>query len=513
MSGEPIAITGISCRFPGEISTPESFWTFVLNGGDAIRPVPDERKSLWEPWPHDGDFPDWGGFVDGIDRFDAAFFNISPREARHIDPQQRILLELAWEALEDARIPPARLEGRPVGVYMGIFLDEYWDLQRYAAPAQVGMHTNTGGTLSIAANRISYFLDLKGPSIAVDTACSSSLTAVHLACRDLQAGTCTAALAGGVNLLLTPQTSRGFEQAQMLSPDGRCRAFDQGANGYGRSDGAGIVVLKRLTDAVADGDAVYAVIHGSAINQDGRSRGLTVPGQSAQEAVIEAAARAGGVSAAQLAFVEAHGTGTPTGDPVEAMAIGRATGHGRAAGDGRATGDGRTTVDGRATGDAGCLIGSVKTNIGHTEAAAGVAGLIKASLALKHGVLPPSLHFDQPNPDIPFEALGLKVATEPVSIPGPAYAGVKLLRIRWRQRPRRAGISASTRNRLGLPRVHDQVHELVATRPQLHGPQTDRRVSKRTVRAVRPISASPIDSVRPKSACPISATRRTRRFP
>ena len=400
MSGDPIAITGISCRFPGGISTPQSFWEFVLNGGDAIRPVPDERKSLWKPWPDGGDFPGWGGFVDEIDRFDAAFFNISPREARHIDPQQRILLELAWEALEDARIPPARLEGRPVGVYMGIFLDEYWDLQRYAAPSHVGMHTNTGGTLSIAANRISYFLDLKGPSLAVDTACSSSLTAIHLACRDIQAGTCTAGLAGGANLLLTPQTTRGFEQAQMLSPDGRCRAFDQEANGYGRSDGAGIVVLKRLSDALDDGDVIYAVIHGSAINQDGRSRGLTVPGQSAQEAVIEAAARAGGVSAAQFAFVEAHGTGTPTGDPIEAMAIGRATG------------------------DAGCLIGSVKTNIGHTEAAAGVAGLIKTALSLKHGILPPSLHFDQPNPDIPFEELGLQVATEPASIPGPAYAGV-----------------------------------------------------------------------------------------
>ena len=172
MSGEPIAITGIACRFPGEISTARSFWEFVLNGGDAIRAVPDERKSLWEPWPDRKDYPAHGGFIDEIDRFDAAFFNISPREARHIDPQQRVLLELAWEALEDARIPPAKLEGRPVGVYMGIFLDEYWDLQRYAAPASVGMHTNTGGTLSIAANRISYFLDLKGPSIAVDTACS-----------------------------------------------------------------------------------------------------------------------------------------------------------------------------------------------------------------------------------------------------------------------------------------------------------------------------------------------------
>ena len=403
MSGEPIAITGIACRFPGEISTARSFWEFVLNGGDAIRAVPDERKLLWEPWPDRNDYPAHGGFVDEIDRFDAAFFNISPREARHIDPQQRVLLELAWEALEDARIPPAKLEGLPVGVYMGIFLDEYWDLQRYAAPASVGMHTNTGGTLSIAANRISYFLDLKGPSIAVDTACSSSLTAVHLACRDIQAGTCSAALAGGANFLLTPQTTRGFQQAQMLSPDGRCRAFDQGASGYGRSDGAGIVVLKSLSDAVEDGDPIYAVILGSAINQDGRGqdgRGLTVPCQDAQQAVIESAARAGGVDPQRLAFVEAHGTGTPTGDPVEAMAIGRATG------------------------STGCLIGSVKTNIGHTEAAAGVAGLIKTALSLKHGVLPPSLHFDQPNPDIPFEALGLKVVTDPVNIPESCYAGV-----------------------------------------------------------------------------------------
>ena len=403
MSGEPIAITGIACRFPGEISTARSFWEFVLNGGDAIRAVPDERKSLWEPWPDRKDYPAHGGFIDEIDRFDAAFFNISPREGRHIDPQQRVLLELAWEALEDARIPPAKLEGRPVGVYMGIFLDEYWDLQRYAAPSSVGMHTNTGGTLSIAANRISYFLDLKGPSIAVDTACSSSLTAVHLACRDIQAGTCSAALAGGANFLLTPQTTRGFQQAQMLSPDGRCRAFDQGASGYGRSDGAGVVVLKRLSDAMKDGDPIYAVIHGSAINQDGRGqdgRGLTVPCQDAQQAVIESAAQAGGVDPQRLAFVEAHGTGTPAGDPAEAMAIGRATG------------------------STGCLIGSVKTNIGHTEAAAGVAGLIKTALSLKHGVLPPSLHFDRPNPDIPFEALGLKLVTEPENIPESCYAGV-----------------------------------------------------------------------------------------
>ena len=400
MSSEPIAIVGIACRFPGGITSPGTFWEFILNGGDAIRAVPPERKSLWGSWPDREDYSAYGGFVDDIDRFDAAFFNISPREARHIDPQQRILLELAWEGLEDAGIPPARLEGQPVGVYMGIFLDEYWDLQRYAAPSQVGMHTNTGGTLSIAANRISFFLDLKGPSIAVDTACSSSLTAIHLACRDIQAGTCTAALAGGVNLLLTPQTTRGFQQAHMLSPDGRCRAFDRGANGYGRSDGAGIVVLKSLSAAMRDGDSIYAVIHGSAINQDGRTRGLTVPAQRAQETVIEAAAVAGGVNAHHLAYVEAHGTGTPAGDPVEAMAIGRATG------------------------SAGCLIGSVKTNIGHSEAAAGVAGLIKTALSLKHGVLPPSLHYDHPNPEIPFEDLGLRVVTGRETLPFPSYAGV-----------------------------------------------------------------------------------------
>ncbi len=400
MSGEPVAITGIACRFPGGISTPGSFWEFVLNGGDAVRAAPDERKALWRSWSDGDDFPACGGFLDEIDRFDAGFFNLSPREARHVDPQQRILLELAWEALEDAGIPPARLGGRSVGVYIGIFLDEYWDLQRYAAPSSVGMHTNTGGTLSIAANRISYFLDFRGPSIAVDTACSSSLTALHLACRDIQAGTCTAALAGGANLLLTPQTTRGFQQAQMLSPDGRCRAFDRAANGYGRSDGAGMVVLKPLASAVEDGDEIYAVVHGSAINQDGRSRGLTVPEGGAQEAVIRAAARAGGLSATQLAFVEAHGTGTPTGDPVEAIAIGRATE------------------------SAGCRIGSVKTNLGHTEAAAGIAGVIKTALALRHGILPPSLHFDHPNPDIPFEELGLRVVNEPEHLPGTSYAGV-----------------------------------------------------------------------------------------
>lgn len=400
MPDEPIAITGIACRFPGGITTPGSFWNFVVNRGDGIGPVPVQRKSLWSTDLTKEDYPGYGGFINDIDCFDARFFEISPREARYIDPQQRLLLELAWEAFEDAKIPVNQLEGDSVGVYTGIFLDEYWDLQRYTTPSQVDIHTNTGGTLSLAANRISYFLNFKGPSISVDTACSSSLTAIHLACRDIQSGTCSAALAGGVNLLLSPQTTRGFYKAQMLSSDGRCRAFDQGANGYGRSDGAGMVLLKSLDKALKDGDSIYAIIHGSAINQDGRTEALTLPDESAQENVINTAGISGGVDPHCLFYVEAHGTGTKVGDPAEANAIGRATGL------------------------TGCLIGSVKTNIGHSEAAAGVAGLIKTALSLKHGIIPPSLHFDCPNPNIPFDELGLKVVTEAHEIPYPVYAGV-----------------------------------------------------------------------------------------
>ena len=408
---EPIAIIGIGCRFPGDVNTPAAFWQLLIEGVDAVTDIPDDRLALWEAWgdEHASTIPQYGGFIRNIDGFDAAFFGITPREARGIDPQQRILLEIAWEALEDAGLIPERLAGSATGVFTGIFLDEYWDLQRYtAAGTGIDAHTNTGGTMSVAANRLSYVLDLHGPSLSVDTACSSSLVAVHLACQSLRSGECSLALAGGVNMLLSPQTTQGFVRASMLSPEGRCKAFDARADGYVRSEGAGVLVLKPLTQAEADGDSIYAVILGSAVNQDGQTNGLTVPGQQGQEDVLRDAYRQAGVRPAQVRFVEAHGTGTPVGDPIEASALGHILGQNRSEGD-------------------LCAIGSVKTNIGHTEAAAGVAGLIKAALALRHRILPHGLHFHKPNPDIPWHDLGLRVVTEPESLRDaepPIVAGV-----------------------------------------------------------------------------------------
>ena len=401
MANDPLAIIGISCRFPGGITTPETFWRFLMARSDGIGPVPEDRKKLWQLWGTPRLAMTNGGFLEAIDRFDAPFFNLSPREARHIDPQHRLLLELAWEAFDDAGYPGDRRAGSKTGVFIGIYLDEYWDLQRYLYPESIDAYTNTGGTMSIAANRISYTFDLRGPSLSVDTACSSSLTALYLACQSVRSGECEVALAGGVNLLLTPQTSLGFEQAAMLAPDGRCKAFDAAADGYGRSDGAGMVLIKPLQKALDDGDSVYAVIRGAAINQDGRTAGMTIPRVDAQVAVIGKACQDAGIEPGELFYVEAHGTGTPAGDPVEALAIGLATGPALT-----------------------CYIGSVKTGIGHTEAAAGIAGVIKTALALKHGILPPNLHFETPNPAIPFEQLNLKVVTEAVVLPGPICAGV-----------------------------------------------------------------------------------------
>ena len=401
MANDPLAIIGLSCRFPGGINTPESFWRFLMARSDGIGPVPEDRKKLWQLWGTNR-FPlTQGGFLASIDQIDAAFFNLSPREARHIDPQHRLLLELAWEAFDDAGYPGDGRAGSATGVFIGIYLDEYWDLQRYLCPEAMDAYTNIGGTMSIAANRISYTFDLRGPSLSVDTACSSSLTALYLACQSVRSGECEMALAGGVNLLLTPQTSRGFEQAAMLAPDGRCKAFDAHADGYGRSDGAGLVLIKPLQKALDDGDTVYAVIHGAAINQDGRTAGMTVPRVDAQVAVIRKACEDAGIVPGQLYYVEAHGTGTPTGDPIEAQAIGSATGS-----------------------EQTCYIGSVKTGIGHTEAAAGIAGVIKTALALKQGILPPSLHFETPNPAISFELLNLQVITEARLLQQSIYAGV-----------------------------------------------------------------------------------------
>jgi len=408
---EPIAIIGIGCRFPGA-NDPTAFWQLLRDGIDAIREVPADRfdqHAFYDPDPATPGKMNtrWGGFLGQVDQFDPNFFGISPREASRMDPQQRLLLEVTWEALQDAGAVPERLIGTQVGVFIGIATNDYGRLQ-WNDLERIDAYAGTGNALSIAANRISYLFDFRGPSLAIDTACSSSLVAVHLACCSLRNGESTLALAGGVNLILSPAIAINFTKAGAMAPDGRCKAFDARANGYVRSEGAGVVVLKPLSIALADGDPIYAVIRGSAVNQDGRSNGLMAPNPLAQEAVLREAYRQAAVSPGKVQYVEAHGTGTLLGDPIEAKALGTVLGVER--------------VPGRP-----CALGSVKTNLGHLEAAAGIAGLIKVALALRHREIPPSLHFDKPNPHIPFDELPLRVQTTLVPWPtesGPALAGV-----------------------------------------------------------------------------------------
>ena len=411
---EAIAIIGIGCRFPGSANSPAAFWELLRSGTDAITDIPAERPQLSQVFDPDPSTPGRsylrrGGFADGVDQWDAGFFGISPREASHIDPQHRLLLEVAWEALEDAGQNVDRLAGTRTGVFVGISTHDYGDTQCDPANRHLlASHSNSGSATSIAANRISYLYDLRGPSMTVDTACSSSLTATHIACRSILAGECELALVGGVQLQLNPELTIGFCKAAMISPTGECRAFDASANGYVRSEGAGVVILKRLADALADGDDVYAVIVGSAINQDGRTSGMTVPNPVMQAALLREALDAAGATADQLHYVEAHGTGTQVGDPLEAQALGAVLAEGR--------------VDGNT-----CAIGSVKTNIGHLEAASGIAGLIKTALSIRHREIPPSLHFTSPNPDIDFTGGRLRVVTTLEPWPtgqGPALAGV-----------------------------------------------------------------------------------------
>lgn len=411
-SAEPVAIVGIGCRVPGA-SNPAEFWRLLQTGGDAICEVPADRWNIDAFYDADADVPGKmntrrGGFLEQVDLFDPQFFGISPREAARMDPQQRLLMEVAWEALEDAGQVPRELAGTNTGVFVGIASQDYGQMQ-LSNPQLSDAYAGTGSGLSIAANRLSYFFDFHGPSLAVDTACSSSLVAVHAACTSLRRGESTVALAGGVNVILSPVLSVNFTKAGFLAPDGRCKAFDARANGYVRAEGAGMVVLKPLSRAIADGDTVYAVIRGSAVNQDGRSNGLMAPNSRAQVAVLREAYRQAGVSPASIQYVEAHGTGTLLGDPIEANSLGEVL---------------RVNRDPANP----CLIGSVKTNIGHLEAGAGIAGLIKVSLMLKHGEIVPSLHFEQPNPHIAFDQLPLRVATElsawPKSDESPGLAGV-----------------------------------------------------------------------------------------
>ena len=412
---EPIAIVGIGCHFPGGATSPGAFWDLLCAGVDATRELPADR---WEP----GKFYDpvgsklgktstfRGGFLDRIDEFDAQFFGISPREAIWLDPQQRLLLQAAWEALEDGGQAPGRLAGSDTGVFMGGFTLDYQLLQNYGVYSRYELqtHSATGMMMTMLANRLSYCFDFRGPSLAVDTACSGSLVAVHLAAHAIWNRECSMALAGGVNVMIVPNMTIAESKGGFLSPDGRCKAFDASANGYARGEGAGVVVLKPLTAALRDHDPIYALIRGSAISQDGHSNGITVPNGDSQEAAMRSAYQRAGIAPHEIQYVEAHGTGTPMGDPIEAAAIGRVVSEGRAA-------------------DDRVLIGSVKTNIGHLEAAAGVAGLIKTALALKHGKIPGQLHFADPNPAIPFEQLKLQVQTrlgDWPAISGRRYAGV-----------------------------------------------------------------------------------------
>ena len=411
---EPVAIIGIGCRFPGGAQSPGAFWDLLREGRDAITEVPADRWDAAAYLDEDPSVPGktttaWGGFLDGVEGFDPHFFGISAHEAARMDPQQRLLAEVTWEALEDAGVVPERLAGSATGVFVGIATNDYgqYTLQDLT---RVDAYTGTGNAFSIAANRLSYLLDLRGPSIAIDSACSSSLVAVHQACVSLAAGDCTLAVAGGVNVVLSPALAINFSKAGAMARDGRCKVFDARADGYVRSEGAGVVVLKPLSRAIADGDPIYAVIRGGAVNQDGRTNGLMAPNPHAQEAVLRTAYARAGVRPEQVGYVEAHGTGTLLGDPIEAKALAAVVGAGR---------------------DPGrpCLIGSVKSNVGHLEAAAGIAGLVKTALVLRHRTIPPSLHFQRPNPHIPFAELALRVADTLQPWPaadddGPAVAGV-----------------------------------------------------------------------------------------
>ncbi|MDP3561563.1 MAG: beta-ketoacyl synthase N-terminal-like domain-containing protein, partial [Legionellaceae bacterium] len=391
-----IAIIGMSCEFPGNTHSPDDFWRLLSSGESGIRPLPQERVSIWNDAGFDAGNPIflYGGFIDNVDRFDAAFFGISPREAVQIDPQHRLLLELHWHALEHAGINPKTLAGSNTGIYVGIFSHDYELLkQTYCNDVTDKVYLATGSSESVAAGRISYFLDLTGPAMAVNTACSSSLVAVHLACQSLRQMETNLALASGVNLMLSPQQTEIFASANMLSTTGECRVFDKGATGYVRGEGAGVVVLKRLDDAKRDNDKIWAVIRSTGVNQDGATNGLTAPNQTSQEQLLQRVLDQANCDASAVSFIEAHGTGTILGDPVELSAIQSVYGQNR-------------------SNNNPLYIGSVKSNLGHLEAAAGMAGLIKTILMLEHKEIVKNLHFKSLNPNISLDKDQIKISTK-----------------------------------------------------------------------------------------------------
>ena len=410
---EPIAIIGLGCRFPGRASDADSYWQLLHGGVDAVAPIPRDRWDIDAFYDSNPDAPGKiyareGAFLEDIDRFDAQFFGISPREAVSMDPQQRLLLEVTWEALENAGLAPDKLQGSRTGVFVGIGGSDYSQLQLQAGADTLDAYFGTGSSLSAAVGRLSYVLGFVGPNMAVDTACSASLVAVHLACQSLRTGESRTALAGGVNLNLLPEVYVTLCRARMLAVDGRCKTFDASADGYSRGEGCGMVVLKRLSDAQADGDRILAVIRGTAVNQDGRSGGLTAPNELSQQELVRQALSVAGIPPASVSYVEAHGTGTSLGDPIEVQALAAVLGEGRPK-------------------DRPLIIGSVKTNFGHLEWAAGVAGLIKVVLALQHEEIPPHLHVKTLNPFVDWNDIPVVVSTTAMAWPAgsvPRIAGV-----------------------------------------------------------------------------------------
>ncbi|HZD48842.1 MAG TPA: SDR family NAD(P)-dependent oxidoreductase [Silvibacterium sp.] len=412
---EPVAVIGLGCRIPGGGDSPEAFWKLLAEGVDAIEVVPASRwdaDAFYDPRPETPGKANtkWGGFVSGIDQFDPAFFGISPREAIGMDPQQRMLLEVSWEALENACVRADSLNGSPTGVFAGVSTNDYAMLLSHHDADSFDAYSGTGVARSIAAGRVSYLLGLKGPNLSIDTACSSSAVAIHLACQSLRQGECRMALAGGVNAILVPQLTVTLSQARMLAGDGRCKTFSESADGFVRSEGCGMLVLKRLADAQADGDRILGVIRGSAINHDGRSSGLTAPSGPSQEAVIKAALNQAGLRPEDVDYLETHGTGTVLGDAIELGALGAVFSANRSHG-------------------AELTIGSVKTNIGHLEAASGVAGVIKVLLGLQQECIPSHLHVSEGKKNHALRGLPLKIAMQ--STPWPVSA-----------RPRIAGVSS-----------------------------------------------------------------------
>src|ERR1700754_1543447 len=409
------AIVGYAARFPGAADADE-FWDMLRKGRDAISEVPKDRWDVDEFFDPEPGAPGKvvtrrAGFVDDVTGFDAPFFGMSTREVRMLDPQHRLLLETAWRAVEHSGTAPTALADTNTGVFVGLATHDYLGMASGDMTfPEIEAYMAIGTSNAAAAGRISYRLGLQGPAVAVDTACSSSLVAIHHACQALQLGECDLALAGGANAILTPATMITFSHAHMLAPDGRCKTFDAAADGYVRGEGCGVIVIKRLEDAIRDGDRIRAVIRGSAINQDGASGGLTVPNGVAQQRVIAEALKRAGVAPSDVGYLEAHGTGTSLGDPIEAQAAGAVLGVGREAG-------------------RPLLIGSAKTNIGHLEAAAGIAGVIKVVLSLEHELLPQHLHFENPSPHIPWDRLPVQVVNEPTA---------------WERngRPRIAGVSS-----------------------------------------------------------------------